>query len=305
MYQYRIYGLGIESDYQMNEADAVAHLDRIDVTMKAGILNREYTKDRIQESMKDKFLVNVTEEGIYLQVAHQGTFLMERGKTIRYHLESECNLAYVEQIILCFCLGIIMVQLNRVVLHGSGIVIKDKVFVISGKSGAGKSALSTAFINSGFQYISDDTVAIECSENVIALPGYSQRKLYYDTMLNYNMRPEDYQLIPDAEDVKYSVKHPDQYHREALALGGLIVITPSEGDTVRLIPIRGNEKIKMIIDNLYKKEIYDLLGFNKDIFNQCVKIAKLIDVYVLTRPVNQMTMKEQMDALDDILIGAK
>ncbi len=305
MYLYQIYGLGVESDYLLKVADSPAHIEKKDVVIKEGISNSEYRKDRILDILEERFLVNVTAEGIYLQVAHQGTFLMEEGQTIRYYLKPECNPEYVEQIILCFCLGVILVQKNRVVLHGSGIVIQNKVFVFSGKSGAGKSTLSTALINSGFQYIADDAVAIECSEEVKACSGYPQRKLSFDTLRCFDMKPEDYPLVPDTEDVKYSIKQLDQYYKETLTLGGLVVITPSEEEDVKLIPILGSDKIKLVMDNLYKKEIYNLLGFNKDIFNQCVKIAKFIDVYVLTRPVNQLTIKEQMDALDGILIGAK
>jgi hypothetical protein len=305
MYLYRIYGLGVESDHQINEAYALTYLDKIDVTIKEGIPNREFIKDRIQDIQEDRFLVNATEEGIYLQVAHQGTFLMEEGKFIRYHLKPESNPLYIEQIILCFCLGVVLVQQNRVVLHGSGIVIQNKVFVISGDSGAGKSTLSTALINSGCKYIADDAVAIECLEEVKACSGYPQRKLCYDTMQCFHMKPEDYPLVPDAEAFKYSINQLDQYHKDALTLGGLIVITPCEGVEVKLNRVLGTEKMKLIMDNLYKKEIYSLLGFNKEIFAQCVKIAKYIDAYVLTRPVNKMTITEQIKALNGVLIGVE
>jgi hypothetical protein len=305
MYLYRIYGLGVESDYQIKEADAANYLHKVDVTIKEGIINGEFSKDRIRDIQEDRFLVNVTEDGIYLQVAHQGTFLMEEGKIIRYHLKPESNHSYIEQIILCFCLCVVLVQQNKLVLHGSGIIIQNKVFVISGKSGAGKSTLSTALINSGYQYIADDAVAIECLEEIKACSGYPQRKLCFDTLQCFDMKPEDYPIVPDAEGVKYSIKQLDQYNKEALTLGGLVVITPGEGEVVKLIRVSGTEKIKLIMDNLYKKEIYNLLGFNKDLFDQCVKIAKYIDVYVLTRPVNRMTIKEQVKALNSVLIGAE
>lgn len=196
-----------------------------------------------------------------------------------------------------------MAQQDKVVLHGSGIVIQNRVFVISGNSGAGKSALSTALINSGLQYIADDAVAVECLGEIKAHSGYPQRKLCLDTMRYFHIQTEDCEIIPDVEDIKYSMKHPDQYYKESLPLGGLIVIMPEEGKAVELTKITGNEKMRLIIDNLYKKNIYNLLGFNKHIFDQCMKIAKLINVYVLTRPVNQMTVTEQMNALNDILYG--
>ena len=62
--------------------------------------------------------------------------------------------------ILGTCMGAILMQRKVLPLHGSAIAINGKAYAIIGDSGAGKSTLALAFLNKGFQLLSDDVIAV-------------------------------------------------------------------------------------------------------------------------------------------------
>lgn len=303
MFYYMIYGLVVQTDYLLEEAYAIAKPDKVDVVICEGNLDKELVTETEDEVLEGQgWIFYYTQKWAGARYIHQGAFRMEGGNTIQYHLKPECDKLFVNQIILCFCLSIILIQRGKVALHGSGIIVNGKVMVISGESGSGKSTITTALLSSGLEYIADDTVAIDFTEEaVIAYSGYPQRKLCMDTMLNFNLNPEDFRTLPDYEKEKYAIKQLDNYHPEAVELGGLVILTPSEDQEVKLIPITGSEKLKYVKDNLYNKTIYNYLGFGKREFEQCMKIANQVQVFILKRPMNQMTVVEQMKALEAIV----
>ena len=54
-------------------------------------------------------------------------------------------------------------------LHGSAIAIDGKAYAIVGDSGAGKSTLASAFLNQGYQLLSDDVIAVSLSKKNLFL----------------------------------------------------------------------------------------------------------------------------------------
>ena len=61
-------------------------------------------------------------------------------------------------------MGAILMQRRLLPLHGSAIAINGKAYAIVGDSGAGKSTLASAFLNKGYQLISDDVIAVSLSQ---------------------------------------------------------------------------------------------------------------------------------------------
>ena len=61
------------------------------------------------------------------------------------------------------CMGAILMQRKIFPLHGSAVAINGKAYAIVGDSGAGKSTLASAFLNKGYQLLSDDVIAVSLS----------------------------------------------------------------------------------------------------------------------------------------------
>ena len=63
-------------------------------------------------------------------------------------------------------MGAILMQRKILPLHGSAIAIDGKAYAIVGDSGAGKSTLASAFLNKGYQLLSDDVIAVSLSKKI-------------------------------------------------------------------------------------------------------------------------------------------
>ena len=62
-------------------------------------------------------------------------------------------------------MGAILMQRKVFPLHGSAIAINGKAYAFVGDSGAGKSTLASAFLNKGYQLLSDDVIAVSLSQD--------------------------------------------------------------------------------------------------------------------------------------------
>ena len=60
--------------------------------------------------------------------------------------------------------GALLMQRKILPLHGSAVAIDGKAYAIVGDSGAGKSTLASAFLNKGYQLLSDDVIAVSLSQ---------------------------------------------------------------------------------------------------------------------------------------------
>ena len=73
------------------------------------------------------------------------------------------NEDHVRLYILGTCMGALLLQRKILPLHGSAIAINGKAYAIVGDSGAGKSTLASAFLNKGYQLLSDDVIPVSLS----------------------------------------------------------------------------------------------------------------------------------------------
>ena len=231
----------------------------------------------------------------------QGCFVVTNGNSIVYQLKEFYDRDIISEIILCLILPTALMQRQMIMIHGSGLVRDGKAFILTGKSGSGKSTLAEEFLKKGAKLLADDTVAIRInSDKVYAYPAYPQQKIC-ENLVTEKMKMEyDVVLLPDdAGTVKYGIRMQERFCDKECNLSTIVEIQKDEKiNTPVLVKIAGAEKIKYFIDNLYKVDGYKIMGILPDIFKQCLIIANNIDIYVLKRPAEGMTVEEQMDLLE-------
>lgn len=94
------------------------------------------------------------------QVADTAIFAIQNGDTIQVSPMAGADEAKIRLFLLGTCMGALLMQRKILPLHGSAIAIDGKAYAFVGHSGAGKSTLASAFINKGFQLLSDDVIAV-------------------------------------------------------------------------------------------------------------------------------------------------
>lgn len=305
MFYYRIFGLNVSSDLRIEECYEIEETKDVDVVIHKEDMSKDYAEETSEELKREYGCIfRYDEKETFIRYVNQGAFFIRNGNEIAYHIKENASINYVKQIILCFTMSAILAQRNTLVMHGSGIVYKDKAYVISGDSGAGKSTLTGELLNNGVGFMSDDMVAIDTtnSERVEAVPAFPLRKLCPDAVTQFGYKKEDIIYLPDAGKEKYAIRIPDEeYTTTNKPLGGIIVVSVGDCDKPQLVEVKGIMKLKVLTDNIYRSDAYADMGRAKELLENSMAIIKDIPVYRLIRPTGKMTVKEQVEVLFNAL----
>ncbi|MCI7792303.1 MAG: hypothetical protein MR531_16300 [Lachnospiraceae bacterium] len=307
VYYYRIYGLTVKSDYEFEEAIKLEKEDveRIDVVVEEKELPPEIMGETDEEKNKGEINVYFLERNKgWFRWYGCGSFVMTNGNRIEYQTISGCNRLEINELFLCLAFFYILYQRGMIAMHGSGLVWKGKTIIVSGQSGSGKSSLAEAILKQGAKFLADDTVALTVNENgVWAEPAYPQQKLCIDQITEEMRKSYNMVLLPEDRGVaKYGVRMPDRFCTVAQKLDALIILQKNDEITEPAISeIHGADKMKYLIQNLYKYDTYARVGLEADIFKKCIKVANEIKIYLISRPAEGMTVERQLELVNKVL----
>lgn len=92
--------------------------------------------------------------------------------------------------------GVLLRLKGTICLHASAILIEDKVVVLVGDSGAGKSTTAAAFAQRGYPVLSDDVVAlVDRGDRFLVQPAYPRIRLWKESVAALYGSPEALPLI--------------------------------------------------------------------------------------------------------------
>lgn len=304
MYYYQMYGLKVMSDFEFYEADPIPIPDTVDLKICEGIPDQQFDE-----------IINVEEEGEadYYYMCHDqkaivrkseiGVFLIENGNLIQYRLTDGCLRESAKQLLLFICIFIVRAQANQIFIHGSCVQVGNTSIIISGKSGAGKSTITTELLLNGAQFMSDDMCPVVFQEGVpYVQSAIPERKLCYDTLVHYGYDVLKLNKVINKRKEKYIARECINYSNAPAPLSAMIIINPVEEGKLCSREIKGNEKLKCVLGNLFYTNIYQKIGNTKAMFQQCVKLSQNVSMYCVDRPMNKET-KHDMSVLIQSIIS--
>ena len=181
-YYYRVYGLNIKSDIEIKEFVEINNHDSIQVTICYSEI-----PDRIINKFREGNVCDINDNDIWFNIENIAVYHVKDGNLINYNPYENVDFYYLKTFIECTCLGFIMLQRNKIAIHGGTSVINDQAIIITGEKGAGKSSLTTALREKGYKFISDDIAPIEFGDSIEVNPGFPYQKLCYDTAKKWNI----------------------------------------------------------------------------------------------------------------------
>lgn len=297
MHYYIIYGLVVQSDIRFDEALEIDKASKIDIVIHRTIILKGKVKT-VPSGSNSIYIYQM--EWSCINYRDQGIFCCIGGSKIEYELSDLCDQKFIRQIILSWCFGILFVQRRELAIHGSAVVFNKKLIIISGESGAGKSSFTTECLKRGAMYISDDIVRIQedAEGRQKAFPAYPQRKLCPDTIDTYHIDKGDLVSMNDIDRRKYALRSTLQYYDKPIEPDVLVVIQKKNVQHAEINEVKGADKVKLIVDNLFKQDAYKSCGLEKSVFCGCMKLAQRIAVYQICRPEKKMTISEQVDLVE-------
>ena len=239
---------------------------------------------------------------VMFQIQDIAIFLIQDGKTILFSpLEGyEEDIARIY--LLGTCMGSLLMQRKVYPLHGSAVAIDGKAYAFVGESGAGKSTLASAFLNHGYQLLSDDVIAVSLSEmgQPYVIPSYPQQKLWQESLNQFGMETGDYKSIYGRE-TKYCVPVSSNYYSDPLPLAGIFELVKTENNKVDINRVEKLKRFQTLYTHTYRNYLIPQLDLMEWHFNTSASILDQIDVFKLQRPTTGFTAPELVSLILEII----
>lgn len=281
---YKAFGLSVVSEIPLPELPQMDNhqVDSIDIEIKTEDLSKLWHE---LWDGQDEFVIR--ENLVMFQVPNIATFSMQEGKRISISPMKEYEEDMIRLWILGTCMGAILMQRKVFPLHGSAVAINGKAYAFVGDSGAGKSTLASAFLNQGYQLLSDDVIAVSLSSDntPIVTPSYPQQKLWQDSLNNFGMETSNYRSIYGRE-TKYNVPVPSKYFPDPLPLAGVFELVKTGDGEIEIRRIKKLERFQTLFYHTFRNFLITDLGLVDWHFHTSAAILNRIDVYQLCRPVS-------------------
>ena len=301
-YLYRVYGLNIESEIKIPELSKLDNDNNIDAKINYGIVSNE-----IKELIKMGYMGRYQKQDMWFNIPNLAIYHITNGNQVIIEPYENADNQLIKVYILGSVLGMVLLQNNMVAIHGGGIVINDKGYVFTGDKGAGKSTITTALRQRGYNFVADDVCSIKQGEINKIHPGFGYQKLCDDTMVKLGYNPDDYEPFRSDFNIKYIVPALDAFVNYEVPFEGVFELSVSENvENVEIKEITGIQKIQRLIKNIFRIEVINYSGgIEPTYFKKCADIAKGIKYYNIIRPKDVFSVNEQIEVIEDIIYTDK
>lgn len=288
---YRVYGLNVESELPLPETVEINQNKTIDVIVRCGKIP-EHASQAIADG---KVGIYFRKEAWFL-VRNIGKYYIANGNEIIVEGFPEADEHRIKSFVLGASLGVLLLQREILALHGSGVIVNNQAWVITGESGAGKSTLTTKILKNDTKFIADDTVTLELADSIYAVPGYPQQKLCRDAAKELGYDLSDLLQIDENRE-KYAVPLTDNFYNDKIKLGLICELMVYNGEEVVMEELQGHEKLQAFLDNIYCGITMKHSGMSPELFTKCLRVVKEIPWYRIKRPQVGDTTELQLELL--------
>lgn len=293
---YKAFGLTVLSEIILPELPKLDEdlINTVDIVIELGDLSKLRNKN---PSLSYEF--NVTVNQVVFEISSVASFSIEKGEKIVVSPYSENTWDLIRLYLLGTCMGVLLMQRKIYPLHGSAVAVDGKAYAFVGDSGAGKSTLASAFLNKGYQLVSDDVIAVSlCKKEGIPIitPSYPQQKLWQESLHRFGMDADRYRSVYGRE-TKYCIPVNSQYFKESLPLAGVFELSKTNAEEIHCDRIRGLERLSTLYTHTYRNFLIFQLGLNEWHFNLSTKIANQVNMYTIKRPTQVFTANQLVDLI--------
>ena len=216
--------------------------DDIDVYFLYGTMPDNIRKLRLEG--KSSFY---SKDYVWFEIDNVASYYIKDGNKVIVEPCKEANNIIVNVFLMCSCLGFIMLQRDKVAIHGGTIVVNDKAVILTGDRGAGKSTLTTALRLKGHKFISDDVAAVEIDDEIKINHGFPYQKLCKDAMINFNYDYKEVISFMSDSQMKYIVPAHNQFTYDDTKLLAVVEIVEGDVENILMTEIRGSKKLNIIM----------------------------------------------------------
>lgn len=298
MTTYEAFAMNITSEFLLPELKQI-YLEKSEPDL---VIKKEDLSNLWSEVVQTDTFYYVKENLCMVRIADVAIFKIENGKEVSVSPMEDSNDDQVRLYILGTCLGVALMQRRVLPLHGSCIAVDGKAYAFVGDSGAGKSTLASAFIERGFQLLTDDVIAVSLSKNnaPIVTPSYPQQKLWQESLDLFGRDSNQYKPVYDRV-TKFAVPVNDQFIEKSMPLAGVFELTKTDQNDIEIIPIQQLERFPVLFYNTYRNFMINRSGLMEWHFDFSASLVNNLDFHRIIRPNSRFTANELVDSILNVI----
>lgn len=288
MHYYQAFGLSIKSEIELPKLLAKPKSTSTDVVINlANIALPNYSEDF---SFKHCQLID---NKLCLDIPDVARFLISSNKII-IDINKSADIQTVRLYLLGSGLGALMLQRDKLLLHGNAININGKGVVVVANSGVGKSTLAAEFFKRGHSLLADDVCSIGTSRNIY--PSYPYIKIWKNSIISLNLPDEDLEKIREHND-KFYYPLRQLFQPTELKLSSIYILNKAKIIELKKRKISGIEKIQRLKNHFYRPLYSKRLGIHRQLILKLSQIAQEVPVTHITRPIDHFSAPEIADMI--------
>jgi hypothetical protein len=253
-------------------------------------------------------LGNVRDRGIAYEVNHNqfllyplhiARYLVSAGTDIVIERGQNSQDEELRTFLLGSVFGALLHQRGILPLHGSAIEAGGGAVIFTGPSGCGKSTLAAAFQKRGYRVLADDICAVsfDADGTPVAFPAYPQLTLWADAV-EYLQQDVTALRRVRVNLEKYAVPLWSAFSTQPLPLSAVYELATTNTRTFTLTPLRGKEKLALVLRNTYRKQWLRGMGKTTANFQQCASASQYVNVSRVVRPAYPFLLHELADLIE-------
>ncbi|HRD67417.1 MAG TPA: hypothetical protein PKY50_14830 [Candidatus Competibacter sp.] len=227
-FSYSAYGLTLTSTLSLPEL--VSAEGKVDVCIEVdrckGLAHREYSPILCADASPNR---------VHLTWGAVGDLLIEEGCRITVIPAPDADENDLRLFVLGAGLGVLLHQRGLLVLHASGVAIRDRIVGFTGAKGWGKSTTAASLYRRGYPLVSDELLVVrfDAGDRPLVIPGSPQMRLWSDALLGVGGDPDSAVRVRSGID-KFSVG-ATKIATEALPFYGLYLLDIGEELSIQLV----------------------------------------------------------------------
>jgi hypothetical protein len=223
-----------------------------------------------------------TSDREYIYVGDIGAFLIRDAREIVIDPLPGVDESSIRQILLGIIMTILLRQRGWIVLHASGVRVRESAVIFLGSSGAGKSTVAAAFAAQGHQVGTDDIAAIRRHDSGYELlPSFPRIRLHAPTAPLLGHTGESWPLPLDTRG-KRSYQLSEDFSDRFLPLQRIYLL--AEGSPIRVETVETSGILQGLIWQSFIRPLKMSAAMRLQHFQQCLDLAGRVPVRRLVCP---------------------
>jgi len=284
MYKYWGFGLSVSSAFEFPELLPATSVSA-DVTVLIGEVptirtNTVFSTGLVSYELNDDEMVFTVNE--------IATYYVGKGKKIIIHpCDENVNSRLLRMFVLSVAMTGILLQRQQMPMHAAAIVVNEKLTLIAGESGAGKSTSLTGLDIRGYRIFSDDVTVLKQipgNVHVRGVASYPMIKLWEHTMQTMQLHDRSFPVIPGIE--KYGLFFHDTFDTQSYPISNIILLEKGAHDDFRIQQLHGSHAFTAVVKHVFKPTLCRQPADRATCFKLVSKMVQDATVYTIARPAD-------------------